>query len=52
VRESKKFFFVKKNQKTFGPCRVLTGKFRDSAHKSFLVLFYKKELLPSSGTAQ
>jgi hypothetical protein len=40
----KAFFFEKKKQKTFGPCRVLVLKVRDSAHKSFLVLFFKKEL--------
>jgi hypothetical protein len=40
------FFFEKKNQKTFILCRRLTGEVRDSARKSFLVLFFKKELLP------
>jgi hypothetical protein len=40
--ERKKFFFEKKNQKTFGyldPCRLQIGS------KSFLLLFFKKEVL-------
>jgi hypothetical protein len=44
------FFFEKKNQKTFVPCRVFLLKVRDSAVKSFLLLFYKKEGLPYSST--
>jgi hypothetical protein len=41
------FFFEKKKQKTFGRAvAVLSGTGRDSAGKSFLVLFFKKELLP------
>jgi hypothetical protein len=39
----KKFFFVKKNQKTFGPCRRLAGKIRDSGHGSFLLWFFEEE---------
>ena len=42
---SKAFFFEKKKQKTSAPCRVLTGKGRDSGVKSFLLLFFKKEVL-------
>jgi hypothetical protein len=38
---SKKFFFEKKNQKTF------IHEVRDSTDKSFLFLFYKKEGLAS-----
>jgi hypothetical protein len=38
------FFFEKKNQKTFmSAVADLTGKVRDSAVKSFLLLFFKKE---------
>ena len=39
------FFFEKKNQKTFGRCRGLAGEARE-AEKSFLLLFFKKEVLP------
>ena len=39
------FFFEKKNQKTFAPCRRAAGKVRDSGVKSFLLLFFKKEVL-------
>jgi hypothetical protein len=46
----KQFFFEKKNQKTFFHWRVRTGRGSRSkprsADKSFLVLFFKKELLP------
>jgi hypothetical protein len=45
--ESKGFFFEKKKQKTFGnwaePWRMGSAQ----TGKSFLVLFFKKELLPS-----
>jgi hypothetical protein len=44
----KHFFFEKKNQKTFTPlgaCRTLVV--RNPTDKSFLVLFFKKELLPA-----
>jgi hypothetical protein len=37
------FFFEKKNQETFIPCRVLTGKARDSGSKVFLLLFLQKK---------
>jgi STE24 endopeptidase len=39
------FFFAKKNQKAFVTCACAAGKYRDSASKSFLLLFYKKEVL-------
>jgi hypothetical protein len=41
----KQFFFEKKNQKTFAP-GVRGGAPRTETDKSFLVLFFKKELLP------
>ena len=41
---SKAFFFAKKKQKTFGPCRRVL-KQPPTGSKSFLVLFFKKELL-------
>jgi hypothetical protein len=49
----KRFFFEKKKQKTFTPCGAApAGMFRPAAFtntrvkvKSFLVLFFKKELL-------
>jgi hypothetical protein len=41
----KRFFFEKKNQKTFGRLALLSGK-TWSGRKSFLVLFFKKEPLP------
>jgi len=46
----KQFFFEKKNQKTFTrygqhPCHSLSPR-AASNNKSFLVLFFKKELLP------
>ncbi len=50
VEESKQFFFEKKNQKTFasvgfaGLRRVVSSS-RDSARKSFLLLFSEKESL-------
>jgi hypothetical protein len=49
----KQFFFEKKNQKTFTSLatpdgRTLGGSRAGCADKSFLVLFFKKELLPSS----
>jgi hypothetical protein len=40
------FFFEKKNQKTFAPLRVLPAR-RGKTVKSFLLLFFKKEGLPS-----
>jgi len=44
-REEEGFFFVKKNQKTFfnSDCAIRTA--RGPTHKSFLLLFYKKEEL-------
>jgi len=41
------FFFEKKNQKTFASCRKLLGG-RDSVHRNFLLLFFKKEGLSSA----
>jgi hypothetical protein len=40
------FFLAKKNQKTVVPSRVVVPKRRDSARKSFLLLFSKKAVLP------
>jgi hypothetical protein len=40
------FFFEKKNQKTFTPLRALPAS-RAPTVKSFLLLFFKKEGLPS-----
>jgi hypothetical protein len=34
----------KRSKKLLIRCRALAGKVRDSTHKSFLVLFFKKEL--------
>jgi len=50
--EGKQFFFEKKNQKTFGSWLLPTvtthrGRCGPYNSKSFLVLFCKKELLPS-----
>jgi hypothetical protein len=42
----KAFFFEKKKQKTFGPWTEPFPKGRNQMSKSFLVLFFKKELLP------
>jgi hypothetical protein len=39
------FFFEKKNQKTFARWREAVGPARAHIDKSFLVLFFKKELL-------
>jgi hypothetical protein len=44
----KQFFFEKKNQKTFircGACRSFRA--RQPTGKSFLFLFFKKEILPA-----
>jgi hypothetical protein len=51
-QEKKQFFFEKKNQKTFAHRLrarrdALGGTGVWGAGKSFLVLFFKKELLPS-----
>jgi hypothetical protein len=42
--KSKVFFFEKKKQKTFGLWRARSSR-RGPQGQSFLVLFYKKELL-------
>ncbi len=42
----KQFFFEKKNQKTFFPLRTLPASLAPN-NKSFLLLFFKKEDLPS-----
>jgi hypothetical protein len=47
-RGRKKFFFEKKNQKTFtwaAPRERTNGRWHTPNGKSFLVLFFKKELL-------
>jgi hypothetical protein len=41
------FFFEKKNQKTFTHGARLSRRVRDSTHKSLLLLFFRKEVLPS-----
>jgi hypothetical protein len=41
--ERKPFFFEKKNQKTF-----TVGRWGQQRHKSFLLLFFKKEALGAS----
>jgi hypothetical protein len=46
VLEERMFFFEKKNQKTFDPCRVV-GDWHPTANKSFFASFFsKKEGLP------
>jgi hypothetical protein len=45
VRESKVFFFEKKKQKTFASWAEPLRLQRAQTRKSFLVLFFKKELL-------
>jgi hypothetical protein len=43
----KQFFFEKKNQKTFDSVQLIAAYVvRKPTDKSFLVLFFKKELLP------
>ena len=44
---SKRFFFEKKNQKTFNRLTRLVLKGAAKTNESFLLLFYKKEVLPS-----
>jgi hypothetical protein len=44
-RKSKRFFFEKKKQKTFGPWTVLLKTPGAQISKSFLLLFFKKEAL-------
>jgi hypothetical protein len=46
MTESKQFFFEKKNQKTSGPAGFGIADAAAPRSKSFLVLFFKKELLP------
>jgi hypothetical protein len=41
--EGSSFFEKKEAKKLLVRCRVVAGKIRDSARKSFLVLFCKKE---------
>ena len=43
--ERKAFFFEKKKQKTFGPAVATVLTAHAQGNKSFLVLFFKKELL-------
>jgi hypothetical protein len=48
AKERKDFFFEKKKQKTFVIIELVTVTERPTPeHKSFLVLFFKKELLAS-----
>jgi hypothetical protein len=52
-KERKQFFFEKKNQKTFARCSTPDGGHPGAADlgrasKSFLFLFFKKEILPFS----
>ena len=44
-KQGKQFFFEKKNQKTFGRLSRTLRKEPRQPPKSFLVLFFKKELL-------
>jgi hypothetical protein len=46
AKDRKKFFFEKKNQKTFFPLRTLPARYAPKS-KSFLLLSFKKEGLPS-----
>jgi hypothetical protein len=43
------FFFEKKKQKTFASLSRLYAQHTTLRHKSFLVLFFKKERLPPNG---
>jgi hypothetical protein len=45
AQEGKRFFFEKKNQKTFGPGGVGDGGATAPRSESFLLLFFKKEAL-------
>jgi hypothetical protein len=48
-RKARMFFFEKKNQKTFVHCNFSNWRFhcyRTPIDKSFLLLFFKKEVLP------
>jgi len=42
----KMYFFEKKNQKTFIPLRYACSNERIQGNKRFLLLFFKKEVLP------
>ena len=44
-KEGKAFFSEEKKQKTFGPAVAESPSARAQGNKSFLVLFFKKELL-------
>ena len=44
-KKSKAFFSEEKKQKTFGPAVAEVSATRAKGNKSFLVLFFKKELL-------
>jgi hypothetical protein len=46
MKKRKKFFFENKNQKTFDSFGPYCGKDAPGS-KSFLLLFFKKEVLPS-----
>jgi hypothetical protein len=46
MKKRKKFFFENKNQKTFDSFGAYCGKDAPGS-KSFLLLFFKKEVLPS-----
>jgi hypothetical protein len=48
LRGKEAFFFEKKNQKTFAIFRCAVGRGARLKDKSFLVLFFKKELLSFS----
>ncbi len=47
MKASKRFFFVKKNQKTFIRWAVTFPDWQGPTDESFLLLFYKKEDLAS-----
>ncbi len=44
-KQGKAFFSEEKKQKTFGPAVAMVLPARAQGNKSFLVLFFKKELL-------
>ncbi len=43
MRESKRFFFEKKNQKSFAPCRGVSGERATAESKVFCFFFSKKK---------
>jgi hypothetical protein len=45
MKEERSSFLKKRTKKLLFRCRAVPGE-HPTAHKSFLVLFYKKELLP------